>query len=70
MEKKRYLEIYNKINELLHKNSISKGEFAERLNLTNAGLSCQLNNLKNGKPISLETLIVLEELVGEKIFNF
>lgn len=71
MKNKRCLEIYNTINKLLRKHGIKKTELSEKIGLkSSVALSYQLKKLKDGEPINLKIIIILEEMTGEKIFNF
>lgn len=71
MKNRRCLEIYNMINELLCKHSITKTDLSKKIGLkSSVALSYQLKKLKDGEPINLKIIIILEEMTGEKIFNF
>ncbi|MGL4568493.1 MAG: helix-turn-helix domain-containing protein, partial [Fusobacteriaceae bacterium] len=60
----RSRDIYNKINEVLDINKVSKKALAEKLGITIQGLSYQLNSLKRGGGVSTKTLEAVEELTG------
>ena len=67
---KRSRDIYNKINEVLDVNKVTKMVLAKRLGITVQGLSYQLNSLKRGRGINTETLEAIEELTGYNFFSF
>lgn len=68
--KKRNLDVFNKINQVLNDNKITKSRLASHLNVSRTALSNQLKNLKNGKGINIRTLEAIEELTGFNFFSF
>lgn len=63
-------DIYNKINEVLNVNKVSKKALAEKLGITTQGLSYQLNTLRSGGGVNTRTLEAVEELTGYNFFKF
>ena len=68
--KNKSLDIFNKINEVLNDNKITKTKLASHLNISKTALSNQLKNLKNGKGINIKTLEAIEKLTGFNFFSF
>ncbi len=63
-------DIYNKINEALYDNKVSKKALAEKLGITTQGLSRQLRILRSGEGVNTRTLEAVEELTGYNFFKF
>lgn len=68
--KNKSLDVFNKVNQVLNDNKITKTKLASHLNISKTALSNQLKNLKNGKGINIKTLEAIEELTGFNFFSF
>ncbi|MEI6856191.1 hypothetical protein [Psychrilyobacter sp.] len=67
--KSRNIDLYNKIQNILSSKKITKTSIAKEIGISLTAFSLQLRALREGRGISTNTLIVLEEVTGEMFLN-
>lgn len=67
--KSRNIELYNKIQNTILNKKITKTSIAKEIGISLTAFSLQLRALREGRGISTNTLITLEEITGEIFLN-
>ena len=68
--KKTGLKLFNKINQVLNENNVTKSQLSSHLGISKTALSNQLKNLRLGKGINIKTLEAIKALTGFNFFSF